>query len=125
MIPGLAMAAAALVTAAVATAALLTVGSALAQSFPNKTVSLVVPYPAGGVSDVIARSLNTVLAKQLGQPVIVENISGASGGIGAQKVLQAPGDGHLIFQGGPNELILAPWPTAPSSTAARISDWCR
>uniref|UniRef100_UPI0035AFC9D1 Bug family tripartite tricarboxylate transporter substrate binding protein n=1 Tax=Hylemonella sp. TaxID=2066020 RepID=UPI0035AFC9D1 len=91
-----------------ATAAMLTVGSALAQSFPNKTVSLVVPYPAGGVSDVIARSLNTVLAKQLGQPVIVENIAGASGGIAAQKVLQAPGDGHLIFQGGPNELILAP-----------------
>lgn len=90
------------------TAALLTVGAACAQSFPTRTVSLVVPYPAGGVSDVIARSLNTVLAKQLGQPVIVENIAGASGGIAAQKVLNAPGDGHLIFQGGPNELILAP-----------------
>lgn len=90
------------------TAALLTAGAACAQSFPTRTVSLVVPYPAGGVSDVIARSLNTVLAKQLGQPVIVENIAGASGGIAAQKVLNAPGDGHLIFQGGPNELILAP-----------------
>lgn len=90
------------------TAALLCAGTAFAQSYPNRTVSLVVPYPAGGVSDVIARSLNTVLAKHLGQPVIVENLGGASGGIAAQKVLNAPADGHMVFQGGPNELILAP-----------------
>jgi len=82
--------------------------SAWTQSFPSKPVSLVVPYPAGGVSDVIARSLNNVLAKQLGQPVIVENLGGASGGIAAQKVLNAPADGYMIFQGSPNELILAP-----------------
>lgn len=89
-------------------AALLSSGTAFAQSYPSRPVSLVVPYPAGGVSDVIARSLNTVLAKHLGQPVIVENLGGASGGIAAQKVLGAPADGHMIFQGGPNELILAP-----------------
>jgi len=69
---------------------------------------LMVPYPAGGVSDVIARTLNTTLAKHLGQPVIVENLGGASGGIVAQKVLNSPADGHTIFQGSPNELILAP-----------------
>jgi tripartite-type tricarboxylate transporter receptor subunit TctC len=67
-----------------------------------------VPYPAGGVSDVIARTLNVTLAKHLGQPVIVENLGGAGGAIAAQKVLNSPADGHLIFQGGPNELILAP-----------------
>jgi tripartite-type tricarboxylate transporter receptor subunit TctC len=82
--------------------------SAWAQSYPTKPVSLVVPYPAGGVSDVIARSLNTVLAKHLGQPVLVENLGGASGGIAAQKVLSGPADGYMIFQGSPNELILAP-----------------
>lgn len=82
--------------------------SVWAQTFPVKPVTLMVPYPAGGVSDVIARSLNNVLAKHLGQPVIVENLGGASGGIAAQKVLNSPPDGHVIFQGSPNELILAP-----------------
>lgn len=80
----------------------------LAQSFPSKPVTLMVPYPAGGVSDVIARTLNTTLAKHLGQPVVIENLGGASGGIAAQKVLSNPADGHMIFQGSPNELILAP-----------------
>jgi tripartite-type tricarboxylate transporter receptor subunit TctC len=67
-----------------------------------------VPYPAGGVSDIIARSLSSSLSKQLGQPVIVDNLGGASGGIAAQKVLNSPADGYTIFQGSPNELILAP-----------------
>lgn len=83
-------------------------GLAQAQAFPSKPVTLLVPYPAGGVSDVVARTLNTTLAKHLGQTVIVENLGGASGGIAAQKVLNSPADGHLIFQGSPNELILAP-----------------
>ena len=87
---------------------LLMCGAAWAQTFPSKPVTLMVPYPAGGVSDVIARTLNTVLAKHLGQPVLVENLGGASGGIAAQKVLASPADGHMIFQGSPNELILAP-----------------
>jgi tripartite-type tricarboxylate transporter receptor subunit TctC len=87
---------------------LLVCGLSTAQTFPSKTVTLMVPYPAGGVSDVIARSLNNSLSKQLGQPVIVENLGGASGGIAAQKVLNSPAEGHIIFQGSPNELILAP-----------------
>lgn len=57
---------------------------------------------------MIARTVNTSLGKSLGQPVIVDNLGGASGSIAAQKVLTAPSDGHLIFQGSPNELILAP-----------------
>lgn len=87
---------------------LLLATTSLAQTFPAKPVTLMVPYPAGGVSDVIARTLNVTLAKHLGQPVIVENLGGAGGAIAAQKVLNSPADGHLIFQGGPNELILAP-----------------
>jgi tripartite-type tricarboxylate transporter receptor subunit TctC len=83
-------------------------GSALAQSYPAKPVSLMVPYPAGGLSDVIARSVNTTLGKNLGQTVIVENLGGASGSIAAQKVLNGPSDGYTVFQGSPNELILAP-----------------
>lgn len=82
--------------------------SVAAQSFPSKAVTLLVPYPAGGLSDVIARTVNTSLGKNLGQPVIVDNLGGASGSIAAQKLLNGASDGHLVFQGSPNELILAP-----------------
>ncbi len=82
--------------------------AALAETFPSKTVNLMVPYPAGGLSDVIARLVSVPLGKQLNQPVIVENMGGASGAIAAQKVLSAHSDGYNLFQGSPNELILAP-----------------
>lgn len=82
--------------------------SAVAQTFPSKQVNLMVPYPAGGLSDVIARIVEKPLTRALGQQVIVENLGGVSGALAAQKVLAAPADGHLVFQGSPNELILAP-----------------
>lgn len=81
--------------------------AAAAQTFPTKPVTLMVPYPAGGVSDVIARLVSQPLAASLKQPVLVENLGGASGAIAAQKVLDAPSDGYVVFQGSPNELILA------------------
>jgi tripartite-type tricarboxylate transporter receptor subunit TctC len=87
---------------------LILASAASAQTYPTKPVTLMVPYPAGGLSDVIARRVNAPLGKALGQPVIVENLGGASGGIGAQKVLSAPSDGYMLFQGSPNELIFAP-----------------
>jgi tripartite-type tricarboxylate transporter receptor subunit TctC len=89
-------------------ASFLLTGTVLAQSYPSKPVTLLVPYPAGGLSDVIARTVNTTLAKNFGQPVIVENLGGVSGAIAAQKVLNSPSDGQIIFQGSPNELILSP-----------------
>ena len=89
------------------TGLLLSLG-AMAQTFPAKPVSLMVPYPAGGLSDVLARLVNVPLAKHLNQPVIVENLGGVSGAIAAQKVLTAPSDGYYLFQGSPNELILSP-----------------
>lgn len=82
--------------------------AALAQGFPAKPVTLMVPYPAGGLSDNIARRVNVPLGTALGQPAIVENLGGGSGSIAAQKVLNASSDGYLVFQGSPNELILAP-----------------
>ena len=82
--------------------------AALAQTFPTKQVNLMVPYPAGGLSDAIARIVERPLTKALGQQVIVENLGGVSGALAAQKVLTAPADGHLFYQGSPNELILAP-----------------
>lgn len=83
-------------------------GVAQAQSYPARPVTMLVPYPAGGLSDVIARSVNNTLGKQLGQPVVIENLGGASGSIAAQKVLNSASDGYQLFQGSPNELILAP-----------------
>ena len=67
-----------------------------------------VPYPAGGPSDTLARAIHVPLGKALGRQVIVENLGGATGAIAAQKVLSAPADGAYLFQGSPNELILAP-----------------
>lgn len=86
----------------------LAAGLAAAQAFPNKPVNLMVPYPAGGPSDAIARIMNTALGKELGQQVIVENLGGVSGALAAQKVLAAPSDGYYVFQGSPNEVILSP-----------------
>lgn len=84
--------------------------SAMAQS--GKPLTLMVPYPAGGVSDVIARIVSPVLAKHLERNVIVENLGGAGGAIAAQRVLNLPADGNIIYQGSPNELILTPMAVA-------------
>jgi tripartite-type tricarboxylate transporter receptor subunit TctC len=84
------------------------IATASAQVGAGKTMTLMVPYPAGGLSDAIARLLAPALAKELGQTVNVENLGGASGGIAAQKLLNTPADGRMIFQGSPNELILSP-----------------
>jgi tripartite-type tricarboxylate transporter receptor subunit TctC len=89
-------------------AGVLLAASALADGYPAKPVNLMVPYPAGGPSDAIGRIFSTPLGKELGQPVLVENLGGVSGAIAAQKVLAAPADGHYVFQGSPNEVILSP-----------------
>ncbi|MBT9476629.1 tripartite tricarboxylate transporter substrate binding protein [Polaromonas sp.] len=86
---------------------LLATGVALAQTYPTKPVNLMVPYPAGGPSDSIARIFTVPLGKELGQSVIVENLGGVSGALAAQKVLAAPADGYYLFQGSPNEVILS------------------
>ena len=93
---------------ALATGLTLMAGSALAQAQAGKPVNLMVPYPAGGLSDAIARIVERPLHKALGQMVIVENLGGVGGALGAQKVLSSPADGSYIYQGSPNELILAP-----------------
>jgi tripartite-type tricarboxylate transporter receptor subunit TctC len=80
-------------------------GGAFAQAKP---ITLLVPYPAGGPSDAIARIMNTPLGRELGQQVLVDNLGGVSGALAAQKVLAAPADGQMIFQGSPNEVILSP-----------------
>lgn len=85
-----------------ALAALATLGAlptlTLAQdSWPNKPISLIVPYPPGGTSDVVGRQIAQRLREELGQPVIVENKAGAATAIGATHVARAPKDGYTLL----------------------------
>jgi tripartite-type tricarboxylate transporter receptor subunit TctC len=70
---------------------------AFAQSYPNKPVRMIVPFPAGGATDVLARSLSIKLGEKLGQNVVVENRPGAGGTIGSGAVAQAAPDGYTIL----------------------------
>jgi tripartite-type tricarboxylate transporter receptor subunit TctC len=72
-------------------------GHANAQAFPTKPVRLVVPYPPGGATDVVARLVGAELSRQWKQPVLIENLSGASGIVGAQAVQRAASDGHTLL----------------------------
>ena len=81
---------------------------ALAQTFPNKPITIVAAYPPGGVADVIARILATEMGKRLGQPVVVENRVGAAGVIGASSVAKAAPDGHTLLLGAMAEIIFVP-----------------
>lgn len=102
---------------ALAAGVMLTAGAALAQ----KPITLMVPYPAGGLSDVIARMVEKPFAKATGQIVIVDNLGGAGGSIAAQKVLGLPTDGTTVYQGSPNELILTP--LALKTVKYTAEDW--
>jgi tripartite-type tricarboxylate transporter receptor subunit TctC len=93
-------------------AAMLAAGLALvappawAQSFPSRTVHLVVSYAPGGTGDIVARLISDRLAAALGQTVVVENRAGASGSIGAQSVVSAAPDGHTLLVGQPAEVAI-------------------
>lgn len=79
-------------------AALLLSASALAQ-YPTRAITVVVPFPPGGASDITARTLGQKLSEALGQPVIVDNKPGANGSIGASYVAKAPADGYTLLVG--------------------------
>ena len=81
--------------AAVCLAAL--IFAAWAQDYPNRPITLIVPFPPGGVADNVARPVALALGKQLGQPVIIENKQGAGGGIGMAQVARAKPDGYTLL----------------------------
>ena len=74
-------------------------GRADAQTYPARTITLVVPFPAGGPTDTIGRVLAEGLQSSLGQPVIIENVPGATGSIGTAKVARADADGYTLILG--------------------------
>ncbi|WP_313622256.1 tripartite tricarboxylate transporter substrate binding protein [Achromobacter sp.] len=82
---------------ALACAAALIAGTAHADTYPSKPVSMIVPYPAGGATDVVARAVAERLTQAWGQTVIVENRAGAGTTIGASTVARARGDGYTLF----------------------------
>lgn len=77
-------------------------------AYAAKTVTIIVPYPAGGASDVGARMLSVELGKALGQPVVIDNVGGAGGALGVQKLLRAPADGYTLLYGSLSEVVLVP-----------------
>lgn len=78
------------------------------QVLSTKTLNLIVPYPAGGGSDINARLASPELSRLLGVPTIVDNVPGASGSLGVMKALNAPADGSTLLLGSPMELMLTP-----------------
>jgi tripartite-type tricarboxylate transporter receptor subunit TctC len=75
---------------------LLIAASAHADTYPSKPITLIVPFPPGGTTDIVARVVGDKLAKELGQPVVVENRGGAGGSIGASAISKADPDGYTI-----------------------------
>ena len=83
-------------------------GSALAQTdYPNRPIKLVVPFPAGGTSDVLGRLMADEMGKVLKQAIVVENIGGAGGIVGTERALKMPADGYTLIQTGVGQSAVA------------------
>lgn len=91
-----------------ALAATLACGALWADDYPNKMIRLVVPYPAGGIADKIARDVSEDLGRRLKQPVIVENRAGAAGNIGVDYVARQPADGYTLLLAPASNLTVQP-----------------
>ncbi|KRC25522.1 tripartite tricarboxylate transporter substrate binding protein [Acidovorax sp. Root219] len=88
---------AALATAAVGAA--IPAGALAQAAYPSKPVTIVVPFAAGGTTDILARIIGQALTSELGQPVVVDNRAGAGGNIGGALAAKAPADGYTLFMG--------------------------
>jgi tripartite-type tricarboxylate transporter receptor subunit TctC len=100
--------------------------AAAAQTYPNRPIRMIAPFPAGGLVDVLARAVGEELGKTLGQPVIVENRPGAGGNIGADIVAKAEPDGYTLLMTSPgiqsiNEFLYKTMPFDPDKAFAPIS----
>jgi tripartite-type tricarboxylate transporter receptor subunit TctC len=82
--------------------------SAFAQTYPARPITVVVPYPAGGPSDVVARIVTEHMGHTLGQQLVIENVGGAGGTIGSARVATAPPDGYTLLAGSMGSHVAAP-----------------
>ena len=87
-------------------AAFLTTPAFAQEAYPAKPITVVVGYPPGGSTDLTGRTVALELSNKLGVPVVVENIGGAGGAVGAQKVANSTPDGYTLFLGSSNELAI-------------------
>jgi len=106
--------------------AALSAGTAMAEGFPDRTITMVVPFAAGGSTDVVARIIAEKMSQDLGQQVIVQNVAGAGGNLGADNVARAEPDGYTILMGtvathALNPLILKSTPYDPQKDFAPVS----
>ena len=83
--------------------------TALAQTYPSKTIHLVVPFPPGGAADLTTRTIGQKLSESMGQPVVVENKPGANGVLGIDAVAKSPPDGYTILLTDRGSLTVNPW----------------
>jgi tripartite-type tricarboxylate transporter receptor subunit TctC len=88
-----------IVIAAALSSYVLGVGAATAQPYPSRPITMVVPFAAGGPTDVLARILAQSMSQTLGQQIVIENVTGAGGSIAAARVAKAPPDGYTIILG--------------------------
>ncbi len=102
------MARAANALTAIGCIALAWTGAALAQSYPSHSVTVIVPFPAGGASDVIARIVADHMGRTLGQTLVIENVGGAGGTIGSGRVAAAAPDGYTLLAGSMGSHVAAP-----------------
>lgn len=91
-----------------AAAAIWPAAPASAQTYPNRTITVVVPFAPGGTGDIVARVVSEKLSAALGQSIVVENRAGAAGTIGARAVVAAAADGHTLLLGQTGEIAIAP-----------------
>ena len=85
---------------------------AAGQTYPTKPVRMVIGFPAGGPADIFGRSLAQGMAHELGQQVIVENISGVGGVLGVERAVKSPGDGYTMCLNSASPLVIAPFSLA-------------
>jgi tripartite-type tricarboxylate transporter receptor subunit TctC len=82
------------------------IGAAPAQDFPTRAVRIIVPFPAGGTADIVPRVVGDMLSRKWGQPVIIENRTGAGGNIGAEAAFKAEPDGYTLLSAPPPPLVI-------------------
>jgi tripartite-type tricarboxylate transporter receptor subunit TctC len=89
-------------------AAVLLAGAAQAQTYPSHNIVVIVPFPPGGPSDIVARIAADGMSKHLGQTIVIENVAGAGGTVGATRAAEAKPDGYTLFAASMGTIIAAP-----------------